>query len=171
MDLKSLIRTIDDFPRPGIGFKDLTPVLANPEALGWMVDTLADRYRGRVDAVVGIESRGFVVGAPLAYALGTGLTIIRKPGKLPHEVHAVSYELEYGSDTLEVHRDAHGPGERVLLVDDLLATGGTAEAAISLMRKLEVEIVEFAFMIELGFLRGSDRLAPVPTHSLVRYDD
>ena len=171
MNLKRLVRNIPDFPKPGILYRDITPVLADPDALRFVVDSFAERYRGRVDAVVGIESRGFIVGTPVAYALGVGVALVRKAGKLPWDKHAVSYELEYGQDTLEMHTDALSHGSRVLVVDDLLATGGTAEATVGLVRKLGAEVVECAFIIELAFLGGSARLAPVPTFSLIRYQD
>lgn len=170
MDIRSLVRTVQDFPKPGIGFKDITPVLADPEALKHVVDDIAGAYRGRVDAIVGIESRGFIFGAPIAYALGLGLVLIRKPGKLPYDHHAVEYELEYGTDQLEMHIDAVRPGARVLVVDDLLATGGTAQAALELIRKVGGEPVGCAFMIELSFLGGAARLAPVECRSMIRYD-
>jgi len=170
MDIRSLIRTIPDFPKPGIGFKDITPLLSNPEALTWIVDRVADRYRGAVDAVVGVESRGFIFGAPVAYALGVGLSIVRKPGKLPHEKRTVSYQLEYGQDSLEIHTDTLSKGERVVLVDDLLATGGTAKAGVELVEMIGAKVVECAFIIELAFLGGASRLAPTPIFSLVRYD-
>jgi adenine phosphoribosyltransferase len=171
VNVRSLIRDIPDFPRPGIVFKDITPVLADGKALRWMVGQLAERYRGRVDAVVGIESRGFIAGAPVAYALELGLVVVRKPGKLPHETHTVSYELEYGQDSLEIHRDALLAGQRVVIVDDLLATGGTARATVDLVHAVGAEVVECAFLIELGFLGGAARLAPVPSFSLVNYED
>jgi adenine phosphoribosyltransferase len=170
MDFKHLIRDIPDFPKPGIIFKDITPVLADAKALASIVDRLAERYRGRIDAVVGIESRGFIVGAPLAYALGVGLTLVRKPGKLPYDRHTVTYELEYGSDALEIHTDALAPAARVLVADDLLATGGTALAAVELARRAGAEVVECAFIIELAFLAGAQRLAPVPSYSLWSFD-
>ena len=170
VNLKALVRDVRDFPKPGIVFKDITPVLANAEALRWLVDALAERYRGRVDAVVGIESRGFVVGAPVAYALGVGLALVRKRGKLPFDRHRIDYELEYGSDVLEMHVDALERGQRVIVLDDLLATGGTAKAAVDLVGKLGARVVECAFILELAFLGGRARLAPVATHSLVSYD-
>ncbi|RMD85113.1 MAG: adenine phosphoribosyltransferase [Candidatus Dadabacteria bacterium] len=171
MNLKELIRDIPDFPKPGIVFKDITPVLGNPRALRWVVDRFAERYRGRVDAVVGIESRGFIFGAPVAYALGVGLAVVRKPGKLPYERHTVSYELEYGSDALEIHTDALDRHHRVVVIDDLLATGGTACAAVDLVRKVGASVVECAFLVELAFLKGAARLAPIPTFALIRYED
>jgi adenine phosphoribosyltransferase len=170
VNLKAFVRDIADFPKPGIVFKDITPLLADPAALRWTIDRLSERYRDRVDRVVGIESRGFIAGAPVAYALGVGLAVVRKPGKLPHATHAASYQLEYGSDSLEMHTDAVRPGERVVVVDDLLATGGTAQAAIDLVRKVGGQVVECAFIIELAFLHGIKRLHPVPCFSLVRYD-
>jgi len=170
LNIRGLIRDIVDFPKKGIVFKDITPVLANGEALRSITDQLAARYRGKVDAVVGIESRGFIAGAPVAYALGVGLAVVRKPGKLPHETHAVTYELEYGADSLEIHKDALSPGQRVVVVDDLLATGGTAKATVELVRAVGAEVVECAFIIELGFLGGAKRLAPTRTFSLVTFD-
>lgn len=170
MDIKSVIRTIEDFPKPGISYKDITPLLADPKALAWVVDSIAERYRGHVDAVVGIESRGFIVGAPVAYALNVGLSIVRKPGKLPFDKRSVSYDLEYGSDSLEIHTDAVGPGSSVVLVDDLLATGGTAKAAVDLVEQLGARVLECAFIIELGALGGQRRLQPTSVHSLTRYE-
>jgi adenine phosphoribosyltransferase len=169
--LRQYIRDIPDFPKPGIVFKDITPLLAHGPALAWAVDHFAERYRGAVDIVLGIESRGVIVfGAALAYALGVGIAIVRKPGKLPSQTFSVDYGLEYGSDTLEIHRDAFGQSTRVLIVDDLLATGGTASAAVQLAQRLQGEIVDCAFIIELAFLRGRERLAPVPVYSILRYD-
>lgn len=170
MDLRRYIRDIPDFPKPGIVFKDITPLLADGPALRWTIDQLSERYRGAVDMVLGIESRGFLIGAALAYALGVGIAIVRKPGKLPAQTFSAQYELEYGTDMLEIHRDAFGERARVLIVDDLLATGGTATAAIQLAERLGGSIVECAVIIELGFLHGRERLAPRPVHSLVRYD-
>jgi adenine phosphoribosyltransferase len=170
MDLRRHIRDVPDFPKPGIVFKDITPLLAHGPALRWTIDQLGERYRGAVDMVLGIESRGFIIGAALAYALGVGIAIVRKPGKLPAQTFAAQYELEYGTDVLEIHRDAFGEQARVLIVDDLLATGGTATAAIELVERLGGEIVECAFIIELGFLGGRRRLAPRPVHSLVQFD-
>lgn len=171
MDLRRYIRDIPDFPKPGILFRDITPLLADGPALRWTVDHLAERYRGTVDMVLGIESRGFLIGSALAYALGVGIAIVRKPGKLPAEKWSAEYDLEYGSDVLEIHRDAFGHAARVLIVDDLLATGGTASAAIELAKHLKGEIVECAFLIELAFLNGRRRLAPHPVYSILRFDD
>jgi adenine phosphoribosyltransferase len=170
MDLRQHIRDIPDFPKPGIVFKDITPLLANGPALRWTVDQFAERYRGAVDIVLGIESRGFLIGAALAYALGVGIAIVRKPGKLPALTITAQYELEYGHDALEIHGDAFGQATRVVIVDDLLATGGTAGAAIQLVQRLGGEVVECAVIIELGFLHGRERLAPHPVYSLVRFD-
>jgi adenine phosphoribosyltransferase len=170
MDIESLIRNVPDFPKPGIQFKDITPLLADGPGLRHVVDAMSARYRDRVDTVVGIESRGFLLGAPVAYALGVGLCIVRKPGKLPADTHAVSYALEYGNDSLEIHRDALAPGARVVILDDLLATGGTAGAAVSLVEACGASVVECGFLIELAFLGGRARLAPSPVHALLRYD-
>jgi len=169
MNVKRLVRNIADFPKPGIVYRDITPVLADPQALKWVVDSFASRYRGKVDAVVGIESRGFIVGTPVAYALGVGVALVRKPGKLPWEKHSISYSLEYGQDTLEMHTDALRKGARVVVIDDLLATGGTAGATVALVEKIGAQVVECAFIIELAFLGGAAKLAPVPTFSLVSY--
>jgi adenine phosphoribosyltransferase len=171
MDLKAMIRNVADFPKPGIAYKDITPILSDGAALRYVVDCFADRYRGRIDAVAGIESRGFIVGAPVAYALGVGLAVIRKAGKLPYDTHSVSYELEYGADTLEIHTDAIHNGSRVVLLDDLLATGGTAQASLELLAKLGADVIECGFIVELSFLDGEDRLAPTPTHALLSFDD
>jgi adenine phosphoribosyltransferase len=168
-DFKRLIRDVPDFPKPGIVFKDITPLLADAQAFRAMIDALVAPYRGRVDMVLGVESRGFIIGAAAALALGTGLAIVRKPGKLPHRTHRASYELEYGSDTLEIHHDAVGAGHRVLLIDDLLATGGTATAAIELVRHCGGIVVACAVVIELAFLGGRARLTPYEVHSLVQY--
>jgi adenine phosphoribosyltransferase len=170
LDLRSFVRDIPDFPKPGIVFKDITPLLADAEAFRSTVGRLVDRYRGRVDLVLGIESRGFIVGAPVAYGLGVGLALVRKPGKLPAETLAAHYALEYGTDTLEIHRDAFRNRSRVLIVDDLLATGGTAAAAVELVGRLDGDVVECAFVIELAFLNGRQRLEPVPAFSLLRYE-
>ena len=170
IDLKTYIRDIPDFPKPGIVFKDITPLLADAAAFRAMIDTLVAPYRGRVDMVLGIESRGFIIGAAAALALGTGIAIVRKPGKLPSRTHRASYELEYGTDALEIHDDAVGDGHRVLLIDDLLATGGTATAAIQLVQQCGGRVAACAFVIELGFLKGRARLAPHEVHALVCYD-
>lgn len=149
---------VPDFPEPGVVFKDITPLLQDGPAFGAVVMALADRYRGRVDAVAGIESRGFVFGAALAYELGLGLVLIRKAGKLPRDRHSISYELEYGSATVEVHQDAFTHGERVLLVDDVLATGGTAAAAAELVETAGAVVSDIAVVLELSFLGGRGAL-------------
>jgi adenine phosphoribosyltransferase len=168
--LRSLIRDVPDFPQPGILFRDVTPLLRDPAGLARVVDQLALRYRGRgIDAVAGIESRGFLFGAPLAIALGVGFVPVRKAGKLPADTLRREYALEYGTACLEVHRDALRPGERVLLVDDLLATGGTAAAAAALLGELGASVEEIAFVIELEFLGGRRVLEPHPVHALLAY--
>jgi len=169
MDLKAHIRDIPDFPKPGIIFRDITPLLANPEAFRAVVDRIVEQYRGRVDMVLGIESRGFIVGAPVAYALGSGLAVVRKPGKLPALTFSAAYALEYGNDSLEIHRDAFGHPCRVLIVDDLLATGGTAGAAAQLVERLGGEVVACAFVIELAALKGRERLGGYAVTSLIEY--
>ena len=169
-DLKTLIREVPDFPKPGIVFKDITPLLANGSAWQQVIEQLVERYRNKIDVVLGIESRGFLFGSALAYALGCGHALVRKPGKLPAATFAVSYELEYGMDTVEIHQDAFPPNSRVLLIDDLLATGGTAQAALALAEKLQADIVEAAFLIELSFLGGRERLAPHAVFSFIQYD-
>jgi adenine phosphoribosyltransferase len=169
MRLESFVRDIPDFPKPGVVFKDITPLLLDARAFRETVERLGEPYRGRVDVVLGIESRGFVVGAAVAYYLGTGLAIARKPGKLPAATYEAQYELEYGIDRLEIHRDGFPAGSRVVVVDDLLATGGTAAATVDLARRLGGEVVACAFVIELVFLGGRRRLAPVEVHSLIRY--
>lgn len=171
MDLKSLIRVVPDFPEPGISFKDITTLLKNGPALAEAVKRMADAFREEnVDLVVGVESRGFIFGAPVAYELGVGFIIVRKPGKLPADKYRVDYELEYGHDALEMHKDAIQPGQRVLIVDDLLATGGTIAATCDLVRRAGGEIVGCAFLIELAHLGGRERLKGERIHTLVTYD-
>jgi adenine phosphoribosyltransferase len=156
MPIKSLVRTIPDHPKPGIQFRDITTVLKDPVGFRLTVQELVNRYHDwGIDKVVGIESRGFILGAPLAYALGAGFVPIRKPGKLPAQTIGHDYELEYGADRLEIHTDAISPGERVLLVDDLIATGGTALAAIELLDQLGADIIECAFVINLPDIGGA----------------
>src|SRR5262245_30341036 len=169
-ELKKYIRDVPNFPKAGIIFHDITPLLVNGPAWHDTVGYIAERYRNRVDVVLGIESRGFLIGSAVAYALGCGIAVVRKPGKLPAAKFDASYVLEYGSDTLEIHQDAFAAGSRVLVVDDLLATGGTAAAAISLVQQLRGEVVAAAFIIELTFLRGRQRLAPYEVFSLIQYD-
>ncbi|MDM8520115.1 adenine phosphoribosyltransferase [Anaerolineales bacterium HSG6] len=171
MDLKSVIRHVPDFPKEGILFYDITTLLKNAEAMKQSIDQLAEQYQDKnIDFVVGMESRGFIFGMPLAYKLGVGFIPIRKPGKLPAESIAESYALEYGTNTLEVHVDAISKGQRILVVDDLLATGGTAEATVKLIEKLGGEIVSMAFVVELTFLNGRDKLADYDLFSLLQYD-
>jgi len=169
-DIRARIRDVPDFPKKGIVFKDITPVLSDAKLFRQTIDALAARWeRERIDKVVGIESRGFIFAAPLAYKLGAGFTIVRKPGKLPWEVIREAYALEYGEATLELHIDAVGPGERVLVVDDVLATGGTAEAVGRLVARQGAELVAYSFLVELGFLNGARRLGPAKVHSLLAY--
>ncbi|NTU60159.1 MAG: adenine phosphoribosyltransferase [Deltaproteobacteria bacterium] len=168
--LKSKIRDIVDFPKPGIVFKDITTLLRDASSFNRAVDLLGHRYLERpVDVVVGIEARGFIVGAALAYKLNKGVILVRKPGKLPFKTHATTYELEYGTDTLEIHQDAVEKGQRVLIADDVLATGGTVRAVTDLVRRMGGEVVECAFLAELTFLKGRDRLQDVPIHSLIQF--
>ncbi|MGQ9547423.1 MAG: adenine phosphoribosyltransferase [Roseiflexus sp.] len=170
VNLVDLIRNIPDFPIPGIQFKDITPLLRNGEAFRQVIDILAERYAGRaIDAVVGVESRGFIFSAPLAYRLGVSLVPIRKPGKLPWETFAVEYDLEYGTNKLEMHRDALTPGARVIVVDDVLATGGTVAAACRLVEMADAVVEEAAFLIELTFLKGREQLAKYPVFSMIQY--
>lgn len=169
-ELKGFIRDIPDFPKSGIVFKDITPLLADARALAATVDHIAEPFLGSVDLVLGIESRGFIVGAAVAYRLGVGMAIARKPGKLPFLCVTQQYQLEYGVDSLEIHQDAIAANSRVLIVDDLLATGGTAEAAIGLVGALQGQVVGCAFIIELGFLQGRARLGAAKCLSLIRYD-
>jgi len=170
INLADLIRNIPDFPIPGIQFKDITPLLQNGAAFKEVIDRLAARYEGRaLDAIVGIESRGFIFSAPLAYRLGVGMIPIRKPGKLPWETFAVEYDLEYGTNKLEMHRDALAPGARVVVVDDVLATGGTVAAACQLVEMAGAIVEETAFLIELTFLKGRERLAKYPVFSMIQY--
>jgi adenine phosphoribosyltransferase len=169
--IRERIRDVPDFPQPGILFRDLTPVLADATLLRDIIGGLAERHRADgIDRVAAIESRGFIFGAPLALALDAGFTPIRKPGKLPYRTMRVDYALEYGTDALEAHTDAVGPGERVLVVDDLLATGGTAGGAIDLLRRLGADVVGVSFVVELAFLQGRAKLDGLPVHTLVTYD-
>jgi adenine phosphoribosyltransferase len=172
VDIGSYVRDIPDFPKPGIVFKDITPVLAAAEALDAAVQQLAERARefGPIDVVVGAEARGFLLGAALARELGAGFVLARKPGKLPHETVRAEYLLEYGTDALELHSDAVASGARVLVHDDLLATGGTARALCELVEQLDGTVVGCAFLIELAFLNGRQRLSPYSVASLLRYD-
>ena len=168
--LRASIRDIPDFPKPGILFKDITPVLADPALFRDTIAALANQWRAeKPDVVVGIESRGFIFGAPLALALETAFIPIRKPGKLPYKTMRVEYALEYGTDALEAHQDAVAGGQRVLIVDDVLATGGTAAAAAKLVSQLGGDVIGAAFLIELGFLNGRERLDTLQTRALITY--
>ncbi|HZZ85050.1 MAG TPA: adenine phosphoribosyltransferase [Anaeromyxobacteraceae bacterium] len=168
--IRARIRDVPDFPKKGIVFKDITPVLQDAATFKLAVDSLAARWRGeRIAKVVGIESRGFIFAAPLAYALGAGLTIVRKPGKLPYERISEAYALEYGQDSLELHIDAIGAGDRVVVVDDLLATGGTAEAVGRLVARQGAHLCGYSFVVELGFLNGARRLGAEKVHALVKF--
>jgi adenine phosphoribosyltransferase len=169
-ELKKLIRDIPDFPQPGILFRDITPLLSDAQGLASVIDQMAEPWLGQVDRVLGIESRGFIIGAPVAYRLGVGLTIARKPGKLPYETVTVDYALEYGTASLNMHVDSFAPAARVLIVDDLLATGGTALAATSLVHRVGGTVVGCAFVIELKALGGRERLAPLNCAALLEYD-
>jgi adenine phosphoribosyltransferase len=170
MDLKALIRDIPDFPKPGIMFRDITTLLSDAAGLRYTVDLMAEKCASfQPDYVIGMESRGFIFGPPLAYQLQAGFVPVRKSGKLPAEVHTVSYELEYGVDSLEMHQDALRSGSRVLIVDDLIATGGTAAATAELVEKTGSEVIGFGFVIELAGLEGRKRLPDVPVVTLVEY--
>jgi len=169
VNLQGLIRDIPDFPKPGILFRDITPLLLDAAAFRQTVERICAPFLKRIDVVVGIESRGFIVGAAVAYHLGTGLALVRKPGKLPAATFEARYDLEYGSDGLQIHQDAFRRGSRVLIVDDLLATGGTASATIELVRRTGGEMVGCAFVIELTALGGRKRLGPIEVHSLIQY--
>ncbi len=169
-DLKNIIREIPDFPKKGIMFKDITTLLADAKSFHRMIDLIAHRYIGAgVEQVVGIEARGFILGSALAYKLGAGVTLVRKAGKLPYRTRKKTYELEYGSDTLEIHEDAFAPGSRILVVDDLLATGGTMAAVVDLVQDLGAEVLECVFMTELEFLEGRKRLPSGKVYSLLKF--
>jgi len=170
MELAHYIREIPDFPKPGILFRDITPLLGSPAALRSAIELLAEPYRGaKIDVVAAAEARGFIFATPLALELNVGFVPVRKPGKLPFSKHSFQYELEYGSDTLEVHIDGITPGQNVLLVDDLLATGGTIGACCRLVEKAGARVAGCAFVIELVGLGGAERLAPYETFSLIKY--
>jgi adenine phosphoribosyltransferase len=172
MDLKSLIRDIPDFPKPGIIFRDITTLLSNPQGLRYTVDSLVQKCQAtnlNPDYIVGMESRGFIFGPPLAYQLNAGFIPVRKPGKLPAAVHTIEYELEYGNDSLEIHQDALEHGAKVLIVDDLIATGGTAKATAELLEKIGSDVLGFVFVIELTALEGRNKLPNLPVITLVEY--
>jgi adenine phosphoribosyltransferase len=169
--MRRAVRDVPDFPKPGIIFKDITPLLGNGPLFAKTINILADRYRDqKIDTVLGIESRGFIVGAALAYKLSAGFCVVRKPGKLPYDTHSASYKLEYGTDSLEIHIDAIPANARVVIADDLIATGGTAAATAKLVSKLGGKVVECAFVIELSFLNGRDKLQPYDVFSILKYD-
>lgn len=169
-NIQRLVREIPDFPKPGILFRDITPVLLDPVALGEAIEGLAAPLRRQgITRIAAVESRGFILGAPVAMALGIGLAIIRKPGKLPYGSHRVDYDLEYGRDALEIHTDAVGSGDRVVVLDDVLATGGTAAAAGELVRKSGGTVAGYSFLIELSTLSGRSRLGVVPVRSVLTY--
>ncbi len=170
VDLKSFIRNIPDFPKKGIGFKDITPLLKDARAFQMAIKELCIPYQDqKIDVVVGIESRGFILGGAAAIELGVGFVPARKPGKLPAETWKEEYDLEYGTDAIEIHQDAIQKGMQVLLVDDLLATGGTAAATIRLIERLEGEVAGVAFLIELSFLKGRDKINAIPIHALIDF--
>lgn len=168
-NLRDYIRNIPDFPKKGINFKDISPLLANGEAFSACTSELACHMPENIDAIAGIESRGFLFGAALAQLTGVGFVPIRKPGKLPAETHAIEYELEYGTDILEIHRDSLKPGHNVVVIDDLLATGGTAAATVQLIEKLGATVVTCLFVIELDALKGRTKIGNAPVHSLLHY--
>jgi adenine phosphoribosyltransferase len=168
--IKARVRDIPDFPQPGIVFKDITPLLADELAFSTVIDLIVVHYgRGNVDKVVGIEARGFIIASPVAYHFGAGFVPVRKEGKLPYETESAEYELEYGTATLQVHRDAIVPGERILIVDDVLATGGTAQATAGLIERLGGKVIGMAFLIELEFLHGREKLEGYDLLSLITY--
>lgn len=170
--LKALVRTVPDFPKPGILFYDITTLLKDKTGFAQLIDALASHYIERkIDLVLGIEARGFIFGPALAYRLNAGFVPVRKPGKLPAAVEKVKYDLEYGSDSLEIHKDAIQPGQRVIIVDDLLATGGTMEASMELVKRMGGEIVGIAVAIELDFLKGRQRFPGIDVLSLMHYDE
>jgi adenine phosphoribosyltransferase len=172
IDLSEYIRAIPDFPKPGILFRDISPLLSAPDVFREVIQRMADRCRNlKIDTIIAAEARGFIFAAPLAVELGIGFVPVRKPGKLPFDTHAFHYELEYGTDTLEIHTDGLEPGHDVLIVDDLLATGGTIEACCKLVEKSGARVAGCAFLIELTALGGAARIAPHESFSLIRYDD
>jgi len=168
--LENSIRSIPDFPKPGILFRDITTLLKNGKAFKTTIDLLYKKYKGqKIDKIVAVESRGFILGAALAYKLGKGIVLVRKKGKLPYKKISASYALEYGTDTLEIHEDAITPGEKILVVDDLLATGGTVSAVANLVKQLKGKIIALAFVIELVDLKGRDKLQGYPVYSLIKF--
>lgn len=170
VELAEYIRNVPDFPKPGIQFKDITTLLQNGPAFQQAVQTFIDRYKTYdIDVIVGIESRGFIFSAPLSYQFGKSMVPVRKPGKLPADTIQMEYELEYGTNTIEIHKDAFQPGAKVLIIDDLLATGGTVAATCALVEKLGGQVVEVAFLIELTFLNAREKLQGYPVYSIIQY--
>jgi len=168
--LAKLIRDVPNFPKPGIIFKDITTLISDADAFAATIDYFVDRYRDqKIDKVLGVESRGFIFAGALAYALDAGMLVVRKPGKLPYKKKSITYSLEYGTDSIEIHEDAVTPGERILLIDDLLATGGTMGAVANLVESLGGVVAELAFVVELDFLKGREKLAGRPIFSLVHF--
>lgn len=171
MNLKSVLRQVPGFPKPGINFIDITTLINKSDAFEWTVNELVKPYQGqKIDKVVCIESRGFIFGAPMALRLGAGMVIVRKPNKLPADTYSHTYDLEYGKDTIEIHKDAIADGERVIVVDDLLATGGTVDATLKLLQNFKCVVAGISFVVELTFLKGREKLQSAPIHSLVTYD-
>ncbi len=169
-DLEALVRAIPDFPQKGVIFRDITPLLCDPEAFGRVIPALWAPWEGeRIDKVLGVEARGFILAAPVALHMSAGFVPVRKPGKLPHEVEQEEYELEYGTDAVEVHRDAISPGDRVLIVDDVIATGGTAAAVVRLVEKLGGEVAGLSFLIQIVALGGMSRLSGYRAHALLAF--
>ena len=170
-ELRDCVRDIKDFPKPGVTFKDITPLLSNTDAFRSTIDLIVGHFDGQhIDRVLGVEARGFIIAAPVAYKFGAAFIPVRKAGKLPWEIERVEYELEYGSDLLEIHRDAIAPGDRVVIVDDVLATGGTAAATVRLVEKLGGLVVGLAFVIDLAFLNGREKVAGYDVLSLITYE-
>lgn len=170
MDLKSYVRDIPDWPKQGVVFKDITPLLGNKDSFKYAIDSIANHYKGKqIDMILGAEARGFILASALAYKMGCGFVPARKPGKLPYNTLSAEYDLEYGTDTLEMHEDAIKPNDRVLVVDDLIATGGTAAAKVKLVEQLGGKVVGIAFLIELAFLNGRDKLNNYDIYSLIKY--
>ena len=169
--LKSVIRDIPDFPKEGIIIKDITPLLSNPASFKKAIDTLRARYEDkRIDQVVGVEARGFIFASALAYALGCGVVMVRKPGKLPYKTYQKTYSLEYGEDSIEIHQDAFEKDQKIVIIDDVLATGGTLAACVELVSKnFEVDLVEIGFLIELDFLNGRQKLGNIPIYSMIHF--
>ena len=169
-DLQKLIRDVPDFPKEGILFKDITPLLADGKSFKQAIDAIAEQWADKkIDVIVGIEARGFIFASALAYTLGIGVVIVRKPGKLPYKTHSVTYELEYGTDSLEIHQDAIKPGQNVLIVDDVLATGGTVKAVAELLQKFDANLSGIAFLAELAFLNGREKLKEYTLTTLMTF--